>query len=158
MLTSRELELYFLPDGGTRGIDEIPVHSNFTALSLEREIRDGLKRGNGLIQTWGQTRKTIEPSLSPGKSGILTILDRKPSNLTQHFQIFVYENSVSYPFDGRIEAEIGFQTLGPVYQGAYTVDHRYGRIRMDQGDGTFLERPLIYTIPLDELIMNRGWT
>lgn len=54
--------------------------------------------------------------------------------------------------------ESEFHALGTIFDGTYTCEHKYGRIRSDLGDGTFLEKPLIHLIPFDELINNRyGW-
>lgn len=151
---SRKLEFYFLPDGGVPGVDELPIHSTHTALTMETDGAGSTAR----ILTYGQARPLQIKVLQPGQRGVLTVLDTRPSNLTRHFHVLLASTTFSFSYDDDMELEVAMYALSPIFDGTYTVQRRTGRIRLDQGDGTFLERPITFELPLDELIMNRGWT
>lgn len=171
-ITSPRLELYFLPEGAERGKDEIPVHSNASrfAMNFEQEMPEisyhdhfktftpTIKRVSFDLSSIGQPRDL--PQLwQPGARGILTVLEGTQGQFARHCNVIMTSLNIGSSFDELWSYESSFVATGTVYDGTYTCEHQYGRIRSDRGDGTFLERPLIHMLPFDELINNRyGWT
>lgn len=168
--TSSKLEVYFLPDGGKKGKDEIPMHSNATSLELVSRV-DGPTMGIGdyaeTIPTlrWWEIEleskgihRDIPYFIRAGANGIVTVLwGDQP--YAKHVETLTTNFDISAAFDDLFTWKMSLTSRGPLYDGTYTCEQQYGRIQTDMADGTFIERPLIHMIPLDQLIDNRfhGW-
>ncbi len=170
--TGSKLEVYYLPNGATKGKDEIPLHTNQVALNIHRHVEEidvtqwgdrnrhtipGLERWEIDINTLGVYRD-IPAFVRPGEKGLFTFLwGNRPD--ARHAEVYIGDFGIEFPNDGFMwHAKL--LVSGPMFDGAYTCDHTYAIAQYDQGDGTFLEKPLIHQVPLDQLIDNRfhGWS
>jgi len=94
-----------------------------------------------------------------GGKGVLTFLyGHRPE--AQHLEIMF--DQVSKDFHTGGDVAYNYHAFGTtrLRSGLYTCQRRVGRVQIDQGDGTFIEKELLYEVPLDEMINNRfhKWT
>lgn len=169
---STKLEVYFLPDGATKGKDEIPLHSSRTSMTISDQTDwidippgfdtpaqriPGLKWWTVDLESVGAFRD-VPRLVQLGGSGIITLLwGDQP--YAKHMDSRIIEFSQGIKFDNLFTWKMHLNSQGPLFDGTYTCEQQYGRIQTDMADGTFLEQALVHMIPLDQLIDNRyhGW-
>lgn len=168
---TQKLEVYFLPFGGEKGKDEIPIHSNTSSLSVQHH-QDAVDADMGGyrvaiptttrwteidLETMGAPRD-MPYMIKPGERGTITILaGHKPH--ARHVDVILTDLSFGNSFSDVWSYQARWLSTGALFDGTYTVKRRYATIQTDLGDGTFLEHYLHHDIPLDQLIDNRyhGW-
>jgi hypothetical protein len=165
--TGNKFEVYFLPDGATKGKDEIPLHSSVTSMTLshraeyadvsERESIPTLKWWELDLESMGM-RRDIPSLIQVGGRGIVTVLSGYQP-YAKHVDVVIDEFNFKFPLDDAFSWAMHLTSSGPLFDGTYTCEQAYGRIQTDMADGTFLEQQLVHMIPLDQLIDNRfhGW-
>lgn len=167
---TNKLEVYWLPDGGVKGKDEIGLHSNIVNLAIHEERRDFIYAVSEQAPTWWKNNVTINIEsmglfrdvpyfVRNGGRGIVTLLaGHQP--FARHCEANILSFEIGFGFGDMWSWKANLNVLGMLYDGTYTVQNPYAHIQTDMGDGTLLERTLYHDIPLDQYIDNRfhGWS
>lgn len=82
-------------------------------------------------------------------SGVLTLIT--PKQHAEHWPVVFVGYTANHRADGPVDIDFELRSSGePFGWGDYTIKNQHARVRIDQGDGTFVERPLYYDVPFEE--------
>lgn len=161
-------DIYFLPEGAQRGYDEIPLHNelfNFTYTDTidvmevtsmgdyEPTMIPIIHKRHIELRTFGDFNRSLQ-GIRPGIRGTVTFLHANDPMAWHMDIVFSQVHTDFYSHEGW-ESLYRAEGISKLATGLYTCQRRVGRVQIDQGDGTFIEKELYYEVKLDEMLNNR---
>lgn len=127
-LVGSNMQIDFLPAGGTPGVDEITLSADYTAFSynrqvdvvdvtagneLNRYVKDTIESMDGSITFFDATQSYANDIL-PRAQGLMTVYAEGVGSGLPYFamNIIITGYSEEMPFDGALEIELSWQRQG----------------------------------------------